>query len=96
MQRVLQVIADVGLTHGTADGQGRAVLTGVLVHQGQHGVVDDAHLRAVAVGNDDLVTLGDQVNDGAGGDLYGVGLLVQGAAQSVAAQSDNDFLCHNG
>ena len=48
------------------------------------------------MGNDDLVTLGDQVNDGAGGDLYGVGLLVQGAAQSVAAQSDNDFLCHNG
>ena len=65
------------------------------MHQGQHGVVDDAHLRAVAVGHDDLVSLGDQVYDGLGGDLYGVGLLVQSAAQSVAAQCDNDFLRHS-
>ena len=55
------------------------------MHQGQHGVVDDAHLGAVAVGDDDLVPLGDQVDDGAGGDLNGVGLLMQGAAQRVAA-----------
>ena len=66
------------------------------MHQGQHGVVDDAHLRAVAVGHHHLVSLGDQVYDGLGGDLYGVGLLVQSAAQSVAAQGDNDFLSHNG
>ena len=84
-QGVLQVIADVGLAHGAADGQGGAVLGGILMHQGQHGVVDDAHLGAVAVGDDDLVPLGDQVDDGAGGDLNGVGLLMQGAAQRVAA-----------
>ena len=64
------------------------------MHQGQHGVVDDAHLRAVAVGHDDLVSLGDQVYDGLGGDLYGVGLLVQSAAQSVAAQSNNNLFSH--
>jgi len=68
----------------------------ILPGEGGHGDVDHAYLGAVAVGHHHLVSLGDQVYDGLGGDLYGVGLLVQGAAQSVAAQSDNDFLCHNG
>ena len=92
---VLQVITDVSLTHGAADGQGRAVLGGIFMHQRQHGVVNDAYLGAVAVGNDDLMAGGDQIHDSLGSNLYGVCLLMKRAAQSVAAQSDDDFLAHS-
>ena len=65
------------------------------MHQRQHGVINDAYLGAVAVGNDDLMAGGDQVHDSLGSNLYGVCLLMKRAAQSVAAQSDDDFLAHS-
>ena len=91
-QSVLEIVADVGLAHGAAHRQGRGALGVILVHQGQHGVVDDAHLGAVAVGDDDLVAVLNEIDNGAGGDLYGAGLLGQGGAQGIAAQGDDNAL----
>ena len=91
---VLQVIANICLTHGSADRQRRIPLTGVLPLEGGHSVVDDPHLGAVAVGHDHLVPVLDQVHDGLGGDLHRLRLLRQGIAQGVAAQSDDDALAH--
>ena len=91
----IQVIADIGLTHSAADGQRREALRVVFVGESGHGIVDDADLRAVAVGHHDLVALLDEIDDGAGGGFYGAGLLGQGGAQRVAAQCDDDFAHFN-
>ena len=67
----------------------------ITVGGGGHAEVDHADLRAVAVGNDDLVALRDQIDDG----LCGLGdegeLLVGGVAQRVAAEGDDDSFAHD-
>lgn len=63
----MQVVADVGLAHGHADGQRREGGMGrVRPGIGGHGVVDHAHLGAVSVGDDYLVSVFCQVGDGPG------------------------------
>ena len=92
---VLQMIADVALAHRAALGEGHIGLDGLGLSGSGHTEVDHADLRAVAVGDDDLVALRDQVDDG----LCGLGdeseLLVGGVAQRVAAQGDDDSLAHD-
>jgi hypothetical protein len=58
------------------------------------GVLNHADLRAVAVRDDDLVTVLDQVCDGAGRRLDSLHLLFKIFAQSVAAQSDHNSFSH--
>ena len=95
-QRVLQIVADVALAHGHADGQ-RAGNVFFRVGAGQlgHGVLDHAHLGAVAVGNDHLMALFNQIHDGAGGLAHRNHLLRQIVAQRVAAQGDDDSFSHS-
>ena len=56
---VLQVVTDVALTHRAALGEGHVGLDGLGLSGGGHTEVDHADLRAVAVGDDDLVALRD-------------------------------------
>ena len=92
---VLQVVTDVALAHRAALGEGHVGLDGPCLGGGGHAEVDHADLWAVAVGDDDLVALRDQVDDG----LCGLGdkgkLLIGGAAQRVAAEGDDDSLAHD-
>ena len=92
---VLQVIADIRLAHSAADRQGCVSLRGVLLLESGHGVVDDAHLGTVAVGHNDLVAVLNEVHNGPGSDLHRLRLLGKGAAQSVAAQGDDNAFAHS-
>ena len=56
---VLQMIADIALAHRAALGEGHVGLDGLGLSGGGHAEVDHADLRAVAVGDDDLVALRD-------------------------------------
>ena len=94
-QGVLQVVADVTLAHGHAHGQGTGdVLVGVRAGQLRHGLLDHAHLGAVAVGDDHLVALLNQVHNGPGRLLHGDHLLRQIVAQGVAAEGDDNSFTH--
>ena len=73
---------------------GMDVALGLLLVVGRERVLDHADLRAVAVGDDDLMAVLDQVCDGAGRRLDGVHLLFEILAQSVAAQGDDDSFSH--
>ena len=95
-QGVLEVIADVALAHGNAHGQGAGnVLLGVGAGELGHGLLDHAHLGAVAVGHDHLVAALDQISDGPGGLLHRRHLLRQIIAQGVAAQSHYNTFTHD-
>ena len=91
---VLQIVADVALAHGHAHGKGHDVALGLLLVEGGKRILDHADLRAVAMGNDDLVAVFDQVCDGAGRRLDGLHLFFEIFAQSVAAQSDHNSFSH--
>ena len=91
---VLQIVADVALTHGYAHGKGHDVALGLLLVVSGKRVLDHADLRAVAVRDDDLMAVFDQVCDGAGRRLDSLHLLFEIFAQSVAAQSDHNSFSH--
>ena len=55
-----------------------------------------ANLRAVAVHDDDLVALLDEVDDGLAGHLNGLHLLGKVLAKGVAAEGNDDALGHRG
>ena len=63
---LLQMIADVALGHGAALGEGHIGLDGAGLGGGGKTKVNHAHLGAIAVGDDHLVALGDEVHDGFG------------------------------
>ena len=88
---LLQVIADVALGHGAALGQ-RHLGGADCVVGGGEGVLDHADLRAVAVGDDDLVALLDQAEEGVGGVAHGLDLLNGVVAEGVAAKGDDDTI----
>ena len=87
-----QLVADVALAHGAALGKrhGRrlAVVRGGVVE----GVVDHAHLRAVAVGDHHVDALGHHVHNVLGGVLHQFQLFLGRVAQGVAAQCYDDAL----
>jgi len=72
---VLQIVANVALAHGHTHGKGHDVALGMLLVESGKGVLNHADLRAVAVRDDDLVTVLDQVCDGAGRRLDSLHLL---------------------
>ena len=94
LQSILQVIADIALAHGHAHGKGHHVGGGLLLAVGGKGVLDHAHLGAVAMGDDHLVPGLDQIGNGAGGLLHGLHLLRQVLSQGIAAQGDDDSFTH--
>ena len=94
-QRILEIIADIPLAHGHADGEGAGdVLLRLRAGQLGHGLLNHAHLGAVAVGDDDLVALLDQIHDGPGGLLHRDHLLRQIVAQGISAQGDDNTFTH--
>ena len=88
------MVADIALAHRAALGEGHVGLDGPRLGGGGHAEVDHADLRAVAVGDDDLVALRDQIDDGLGGLGDEGELLIRGVAQCVATQGDGDSLAH--
>lgn len=56
------------------------------------GVLDHADLRAVAVGDDDLVALLDEAEQRVGGVGDLLDLLFRGVAEGVAAEGDDDAI----
>ena len=82
------------MTHGHAHRKRHDVALGLLLVVGGEGVLDHTDLRAVAVGNDDLMAVFNQVGDGLCGDMDSVHLLMQVFAQRVAAQGDNNSFSH--
>ena len=88
---LLQVIADVALGHGAALGQRHLGGADGVVGGGE-GVLDHADLRAVAVGDDDLVALLDEAEEGMGGVAHGLDLLDGVVAEGVAAKGDDNTI----
>ena len=89
------MIADIALRHGAALGEGHVSLDGAGLGGGGQAQVDHTHLGAVAVGDDHLVALGDQVHNGLGGFADQGHLLFEILAQSIAAQGDDDAFGHS-
>ena len=87
---VLEMIADIPLTHGAALGERHIRFDGPCLRRRGHTKVYHAHLRAVAVGDDDLVAGLDEVDDSLGRLGHELQLLGGGIAKGVAAQSDDD------
>ena len=94
LQGVLQIVADIALTHGHAHGKRHHIGGRLLLAVGGKGVLDHPHLRAVAVGNNHLMSGFDQIHDGLGGLLHGLHLLWQIFSQGIAAQGDDDSFTH--
>ena len=94
LQGVLQIVADIALTHGHAHGQGHHIGGRLLPAVGGEGILDHAHLGAVAVGYRYRVPGFYQIRNGLGGLLYRQHLFRQIFAQRVAAQGDDDSFTH--
>ena len=58
--------------------------------RGSEGVLNHADLRAVAVGDDDLVALLDEPEQRMGGIVHALNLLRGRIAQRIAAERDDD------
>ena len=56
------------------------------------GVLDHADLRAVAVGDDDLIALLDETEESVGGVAHGLDLLDGVVAEGVAAKGDDNTI----
>ena len=88
---LLQVITNVALGHGAALGQRHLGGADGVVGSGE-GILDHADLRAVAVGDDDLVTLLDETKECVGGVAHGLDLLDGVVAEGVAAKGDDNTI----
>ena len=88
---LLQVITNVALGHSAALGQRHLGGTDGIVGSGE-GVLDHADLRAVAVGDDDLVTLLNQAEKSMSGVAHGLDLLDGVVAEGVAAKGDDNTI----
>ncbi len=94
--RGLQVVSDVPLTHGSAQGHGCHGIVGIQTGKFGHGGLNHADLRPVAVRDGNLVFLFGQVGDGGCRPLY-VGLLFgERLAKTGASQSYYNTFIHDG
>ena len=96
---VLQVVADIALTHGRALRQRHGRDGGVRFRGGVERRLDHADLRTVAVADDDLVALADYLGDVLCGHhdvlkLVFAGRGLASCLKSVSAESNNNFF-HN-
>lgn len=92
-QPLLQMIADIALTHGRALRQRHGRDGGVRFRGGIERRLDHADLRTVAVADDDLVSLMDEPDERRAGGGHTRALLGRRIAERVAAER-NDDPCH--
>ena len=92
-QPLLQMIADIALTHGRALRQRHGRDGGVRFRGGVERRLDHADLRTVAVADDDLVSLMDEPDKRRAGGGHPRALLGGRIAERVAAEC-NDDPCH--
>ena len=96
-----QLIADIALAHSSALGKRHSRRLAVMRGSVVECVIDHADLRAVAVGDHDVDSLGHHINDVLGRVLHQLQLLLRRVAQGVAAKSDDHGLafaflvCHS-
>ena len=90
---VLEMVADVALAHGAALREGHRRLDGARLRRRGHTKVNHAHLRAVAMGDDNVVALLNEVYDRGRSSGDELELFFRGVAERVAAQRDHNF-CH--
>ena len=96
---ILKIIADVPLTHRDTDGKRyRDIALRIRPDQRIHRILDHPDLRAVAVGNDDLTALLNQVADGFGCPVTCHHLFGKVLPESISAKSNDHsslfLLCH--
>ena len=92
-QPLLQMIADIALTHGRALRQRHGRDGGVRFRGGVERRLDHADLRTVAVADDDLVSLMDEPDERRAGGGHTRALLGGRIAERVPAECDDDP-CH--
>ena len=92
-QPLLQMIADIALTHGRALRQRHGRDGGVRFRGGVERRLDHADLRTVAMADDDLVSLMDEPDERRAGGGHTRALLGGRIAERVAAECD-DNPCH--
>lgn len=92
-QPLLQMIADIALTHGRALRQRHGRDGGVRFRGGVERRLDHADLRTVAVADDDLVSLMDEPDERRAGGGHTRALLGGRISERVAAEC-NDDPCH--
>lgn len=87
--------ADISLAHGVAVLQRHEGHVGGIIVMGHlEGLVDDANLRSVAVGDDNVDALLDHLGNEFGA-IGNMGALLLGVvSQGVSAQGDDDALTH--
>ena len=90
----MQIVADIALTHGHAHGQGHHIGGRLLPAVGGEGILDHAHLGAVAVGHHHRVPGFHQIRNGL--EVSFTASICSGRffAQRVAAQGDDDSFTH--
>ena len=94
-QGILQIITDVPLTHGHTDRQWTGgVFLGVAPCKLRHCVLNQANLWSIAVGDNNLMTLFNQIHNCFCGVSDSDQLLLQIVAQSVSTQRNYDTLSH--
>ena len=83
---VLEVVANIALTHGAALGERYLRLDNAVGGAVAQPEIDHADLRAVAVGNDQLMTLCNKIDDRFGGVADLRFLFFRRIAESIPAQ----------
>ena len=93
---ILQVDADIPLAHGHTGRQRRFLVILIAAGQLVHGILDHAHLGAVAVGDNQVHALLHQVNNHLSCLCHCLLLLFDILAQGVTAQGNYySFFIHN-
>ncbi len=85
-QGILDIIAHISLTHGAANAHGGGGVVDIKTAQLRHGLVYHTDLRAVAVGDGQLVASLHQIGKGFCGNLDGVPLFGGGIAKGVVSE----------
>ena len=88
------MVANIALAHSPAFREGHIGFDGLCFGGGGHAQIDHADLRAVAMGDDDLVALLNQIDDGLCGFPDQRKLFIRRVSQRVAAQCDDNSFTH--
>ena len=91
---LLQVITNVALSHGATLGEGDARCATAILGRELECQVHHAHLRAIAVTDNHIVALLNEVYDGGSGSLDELELLFGRIAQGVSAQGNYKSFVH--
>ena len=87
---ILQVISDIGLTHGNTDGERRIWLIFVFSGKSSHGIVDHTNLWSVSVNYNYLMAFFNEVTQCFCCSFYCLHLFRKSVAQCISAESNDD------